>query len=94
MVAVSFIEDGFAAWCKNHFGLLLRAPAFDSDETFYERVLPYGMPGTCAPPRLHGFGVGALTTADPGKELYHQQAQSIRHRAPPCSEIRLDRDRP
>lgn len=62
-------ENGSASGRESDLGLLQRALALDLDETVYQRVFPYGVPGTGTLPSLHGLGVSSMTTCDPGKEL-------------------------
>lgn len=73
-------EDRFAARRKNNLGLRHCVTAFYFDQTIEERILPYGMPGTCARPGFHGFRVGSGTARHPSQKLQSQQCRRLVHR--------------
>src|SRR5690349_15709168 len=75
-----FVEQSLAARRQSHHRLAHGVCALDPDKAFCQGILPDRMPGTCAPPGLHGLLVGARTAVDPGEKFQHQETYGLRHR--------------
>src|SRR5579872_1703954 len=85
-----FVQQRLAAGRKHHQGTAHGFCILYTDKALDQRIVPYRMSRTAAPPRLHRLGVSAGTAIDPRKKFQGQETGGLRHRWPLHPKLRTE----